>query len=404
MEAHRPKPFDLLIRNGHVIDTAQDIDGVMDVGIRAGRIEAVAPNLDTTACPDIREANGTYVCPGLIDLHGHWYEGGLYGINAEIGLNHGVTTAVDAGTTGFANFPEFRKTTIRTSRASILAFVHVSFLGLQAPFAEELLDLKYARPVETALVIDEHRDVAVGVKVRLGSMTANHGNKALDLALEAAREARVPLMAHVSAGADECYVLKQLSPGDILTHCFHGRGNGMIADTPEGFIPELKIARDRGVIFDIGHGCGSFAWETAQRAFEHHFWPDTISTDLHRYSADEPWSLTMPLTMSKFLCLGMNLKAVIAKATIAPAKVLSREPAIGSLRTGSVADVFQFRIRNGQFSFTDTHQKTRNGDKLIEPILTVRAGIPYRPGDIPVALRSLYPCDGVVFGAARLPS
>src|ERR1700704_1637330 len=121
-------PFDLLIRNGHVIDPAQDLDSTADVGIRDGRIQSVGVALDAAGCKDVRDATGTYVCPGLVDLHGHWYEGGLYGINAEIGLNHGVTTAVDAGTTGFANFPEFRRTTIQTSRVRILAFVHVSFM------------------------------------------------------------------------------------------------------------------------------------------------------------------------------------------------------------------------------------------------------------------------------------
>ena len=126
-------------------------------------------------------------------------------------------------------------------------------------------------------------------------------------------------MTHISAGADERYVLDHLRPGDIVTHCFHGRRNGMIADTAEGFIPQLRLARERGVIFDIGHGCGSFSWETARRAFEHHFWPDTISTDLHRYSVDAPWSLTLPQVMSKFMCLGMSLAEVIAKTTSAPA-------------------------------------------------------------------------------------
>ena len=205
-------PFDLLIRNGHIIDPAQNINGIADVGIREGRIQAIGPALDATGCKDIRDASGTYVCPGLVDLHGHWYEGGLYGINAEIGLNHGVTTAVDAGTSGFANFPEFRRTAIETSRARILAFVHVSFMGLHGPFAEELIDLRYARPTETAIVAAGNRDVAVGVKVRLGAMTASHGNDALDLTLEAAREAEMPVMAHVSAGADEHYVLDHLRP------------------------------------------------------------------------------------------------------------------------------------------------------------------------------------------------
>jgi dihydroorotase len=311
---------------------------------------------------------------------------------------------VDAGTAGFANFPDFHRTAIQTNRARIFAFVHISFLGLQAPFSEELLDLRNARPVETAMVVGQYPDVAVGVKVRLGSMTANHGNQALDLALEAAREAKVPLMTHISSGADEYYVLNRLRPGDILTHCFHGRDNHMVADTPEGFIPELKIARDRGVIFDVGHGAGSFSWQTARRAFEYHFWPDTISTDLHRYSVTEPWSVTLPQVMSKFLALGMPLADVITKTTIAPAKALGRDREIGSLRPGTVADLFQFRIRNGSYTFTDTHLNPYRGERLIEPLLTVRAGTPYRPGDISVTMRQLYPCDQMVFDKVRSSS
>jgi dihydroorotase len=250
------------------------------------------------------------------------------------------------------------------------------------------------------MVVAGNRDVAVGVKVRLGAMTADHGNQALDLALEAARETDVPVMAHVSAGADERYVLDHLRPGDILTHCFHGRQNRMVADTAEGFIPELKLARERGVIFDIGHGCGSFAWKTAERAFEYHFWPDTISTDLHRYSVDHPWRVTMPQVMSKFLCLGMALKDVIAKSTIAPANVLGRGHELGSLRPGSVADLLQFRLREGSFTFIDIHRIERLGDRLIEPLLTVRDGIAYEPGSVRVSLRPVYPCDGVVFDNA----
>ena len=401
VEPHPIEPFDLLIRNGRVIDPAQELDTIADVGIRDGLVAALASGLDPVGCPDIREADGTYVCPGLVDLHGHWYEGGLYGIDAEIGLKHGVTTAVDAGTAGFANFPEFRRTAIASSRARILAFVHVSFLGLHAPFAEELLELRYARPVETAIVIERHRDVAVGVKLRIGAMTGSHGNQALQMALEAAEQARAPLMVHVSAGADERFVLEHLRPGDILTHCFHGRSNGMVGGAAEGFIPQVRMARERGVIFDIGHGCGSFSWETAQRGFEHHFWPDTISTDLHRYSVDHPWCVTLPNVMSKFLCLGMSLNDVILKATASPARVLNREREIGSLRPGSVADLFQFRVCEGAFSFTDTHGRVREGDRLIEPLLTVRGGKAYRPEEIEVGLREVYPCDRAVFDAGR---
>ena len=395
----QPTPaFDLLLRNGRVIDPAQGLDGTADIGIRGGRVAAVGKELDPRGCPDVRDASGTCICPGLVDLHGHWYEGGLYGIDPEIGLNHGVTTAVDAGSTGFGNFAEFRRTAIAASRVRLLAFVHVSCLGLHAPFAEELLDLRYARPLETGMVVEENPDVAVGVKVRIGAMTGSHGERAFDLAREAAEGSRSTLMVHISTGANERYILDRLRPGDVLTHCFHGRGNGLFPPGALQPIPEVERARGRGVVFDIGHGCGSFSWDTARRAFERHFWPDTISTDLHRYSVDGPWSVTLPNVMSKFLALGLPLTDVIAKTTLAPARVLNRPDSIGLLRPGAPADVFQFRLREGSFTFRDADNQPRSGDRLIEPVLTIRAGVPYKPGEVQARLRPRYPCDEVVFG------
>ncbi len=392
------QPFDLLIRNGHVIDPAAGLSARADVGVRNGRIAAVGPDLPAAGCPEVHDAEGGYVSPGWIDLHGHWYEACLFGINAEIGLNHGVTTAVDAGTAGFANFPNFHSTAILTNRARILAFVHVSCMGLHTPFTGELLNLDYARPEETAMVIDAYRDAAVGVKVRIGDMTGGRGNQALDLALAAANAAKAPLMTHIGAGADEPYILNHLRPGDILTHCFHGNRNGMLSDDPAvGLIPSVIRARERGVIFDVGHGCGSFSWDSAKRCFEHHFWPDAISTDLHRYSVNEPWSVTMPQVMSKFLSLGMSIEDVVEKTTSGPARILGRLDSIGSLAPGSEADIVVFGLREGEFEFTDVKLKVNRGDRMIEPQIVVKAGKALRAGEIACELRPLYPCDQVVF-------
>jgi dihydroorotase len=375
------------------MDPSQQLDGVYDVGIAQQRVQKIAPNLSTDGCPDVYDAIGMYVCPGLIDLHGHWYEGGLYGVHAGLCLNHGVTTAVDAGSTGFANFCEFRRTTMERSPVNLLGFVHISFLGLQAPFLEELLDLRYARPAETAETILQNREHAVGVKIRIGSMTAAHGVEALEMALQAANEARVPLMVHISKGADEKEILRRLRPGDILTHCFHGRENGLVAREGNGFIPLVGEARARGVLFDVGHGCGSFAWETAQKAFEYHFYPDTLSTDLHRYCAAEPLWVSLPDVMSKFLSLGMTLQDVILKTTLAPAKALHRETDIGTLRPGANADLFAFELAEGEFEFKDTHMRVRKGSRLIKPRLAVRNGVMYTPGAVRVQLRELYEFD-----------
>lgn len=389
-------PFDLLLSGGHLIDPSQELDAKADVGIKDGRILQVGPNLDGRNCPDIRKVEGKFVCPGLIDLHGHWYEGNLYGVDPLLCLNHGVTTAVDAGSTGYTNFPEFRRTVLNDCLTDVLAFIHISFMGLHAPYAEELLDLGYARPVETAALIEKHRDRAVGVKVRIGTMTGNHGLAALDKALAAASEANVPLMVHISNGAPEREILRRLRPGDVLTHCFHGRGNGMLEN---GIVPEVRDARKRGVIFDVGHGCGSFSWDSAKRAFENDFYPDTISTDLHRYCATAPLCITLPEVMSKMLCLGMTLYEAIFKTTAAPAKVLGREQEIGTLTVGAQADVLVFDVESGNFPFTDTHLKVRYGNKRIVPELVVKRGRPQLPGSITVRMRDLYDSDLAVFQA-----
>jgi len=389
-------PFDLLIKGGRVIDPSQSLNAVLDVGIGDGRIAQIAKNLDATGCPDVRDFSGMYVCPGLIDLHGHWYEGGLYGVDPLLCMNHGVTTAVDAGSTGYANFPEFRRTVLDRSLTDVFAFIHISFLGLHAPFAEELLDLRYARPAETAAVIEKHRDRALGVKIRIGSMTANHGIAALAKALEAARDAGVPLMVHVSRGAEEKEILRLLRAGDILTHCFHGNGNRMI---DEMLLPEVREARERGVFFDVGHGCGSFSWETARKAFELHFYPDTLSTDLHRYSALEPLNVTLPQVMSKMLCLGMSLEDTVLKTTAIPARALGKDHLIGTLRPGSLADLLVFDFQTGDFEFTDTHLNVRRGSKRIVPILVTKRGEAYMPGSFDVHFRDLYLSDEDVFRA-----
>jgi dihydroorotase len=390
--------FDLLFKGGHVIDPSQDLDGPCDVGVTQGKIAAIGKELSTSGCLEVRDARGSYLSPGLVDLHGHWYEGDLYGIDPLICLNHGVTTAVDAGSTGYANFPAFRKQTIDKCPVNLFAFVHISFMGLLAPFAEELLDLSYARPIETALTIERNRDRALGVKIRIGSMTGTHGMEALELALTAAREARVPLMVHVSKGAEEAEILDRLRPGDILTHCFHGRGNRLFEHNDgKTNTRTVLAARDRGIVFDIGHGCGSFSWETAQRAYEHHFYPDTISTDLHRWGAGEPFAVTMPSVMSKFLCLGMSLQEIILKTTFAPARVLGLEREIGSLRVGFRADLLQFDLVAGEFKFQDTHFRTRVGSHHIVPRTVVKDGVVHEPGSVPVQLREMFESDLDVF-------
>jgi dihydroorotase len=389
--------FDLLFKGGHVIDPGQGIDAILDVGITQGRISAIGKDLPAADCLQVKDARGSYLCPGLVDLHGHWYEGDLYGIDPRICLDHGVTTAVDAGSTGYANFPAFRRETIDKCPINLFAFVHISFMGLLAPFAEELLNLSYARPIETALTIERNRDRALGVKIRIGSMTGGHGMEALGQALLAATEARVPLMVHVSKGAEELQILGRLRAGDIVTHCFHGRGNRLFEHEGKMTTRSVLDARERGIIFDVGHGCGSFSWNTAQRAYEHDFYPDTLSTDLHRWAVEDPFKVSLPSVMSKFLCLGMSLEDVILKTTYAPAKVLGREQEIGSLRVGSRADLLQFDLVAGEFKFQDTHFETRVGSAHIVPRTVVKDGAIHNPGSVAINLREMFASDLDVF-------
>ena len=384
----------VVLRGGHVIDSSQGINQIMDVVIDGDRIEGVDANWAANREADEIDVRGKFVCPGLVDLHGHWYQGSAFGIDPDFCLNHGVTTAVDAGTTGFTNFGEFRRNQIAGARIQILAFLNISALGIPTPLNGELEDLRLARPKETADILAQNGDVLLGVKIRQGLMCGQNRAKALDFAIEAAQSAGVPLMVHIGSGATTAAILSRLRLGDIVTHCFQGRGDRIVADSD--MCREAMAARERGVVFDVGHGCGSFSWDVAKRAFEHYFYPDTISTDLHRYSIDR-WAVSLPTVMSKFLHLGMTLEEVIQKTTFRPAQVIGRAGELGTLKAGTVADIFVFDVQQGEFFFEDTHLRVEKADRLIRPSLVMKAGQVISPTASSPKLRPLLDCDRAVF-------
>jgi dihydroorotase len=387
-------PYSLVLRNGHVICPSQNLNRVTDVAVQDGRVAAIgdglAPGLDE------KDLRNKYVCPGLIDLHGHWWEGSSWGIDPDICLNHGVTTAVDAGTTGFISFPAFRRMQVSAATVRVLAFVNISAIGIPTTLVGELEDIRFARPLETSRVIEANRDLCVGVKIREGTMAGRHGTEAMDKALEAANSTGLRVMVHITKGADTRQILARLRPGDIVTHCFQGRGDGILSSDHHRLLPEVVDARKRGVQFDVGHGAGAFSWDVARRAFEYFFYPDTISTDLHRFSIAR-WAFDMPSVMSKFLHMGMPLEDVILKSTWAPAKAIGYGDRLVTLKPGAAADVFVFEMEEGSFALEDTHLRTELASRRIRPFLTVKAGRVIEPGSYPVRLRELEECDRDVF-------
>lgn len=354
-------PFDLVLQKGRVIDPSQGIDRVTDVAFADGKVAAIGDGLDAAGA-DLRDVSGLIVTPGLIDLHTHVYWGGTsLGVDAEdYARQSAVTTSVDTGSAGPGNFPGFRKHVIEPSAVRILAYLHVSFAGIYA-FSNRIMvgeshDMRLMAAQDAVEVADANRDVVVGIKVRIGRhASGDSGIAPLDIALQVSDELGMPMMVHIDEPPPSYEaVVDRLRSGDVLTHCFRPFPNAPI--TGKGKIkPEVIAARERGVLFDIGHGMGSFSWKTARAMLDQGFAPDTISSDVHALCIDGP-AFDQVTTLSKFLHLGMPLVDVIATSTINAAKALGR-PELGTLKPGSPGDASVLSIRNGAFPLEDS----RNG-------------------------------------------
>ncbi|MBV9114049.1 MAG: amidohydrolase/deacetylase family metallohydrolase [Hyphomicrobiales bacterium] len=374
----------LILRGGRVIDPSQKIDAVMDVAFADGKVTAVGANLQGNADTDIRDVSGHIVTPGLIDLHTHVYWGGTsLGIDAEeFCRTSGVTTAVDTGSAGPGNFHGFRKHVIEPSQVRILAYLHVSFAGIYA-FSNTIMvgeseEIRLMAPLEAVEVADKNRDIVVGIKVRVGRhASGTQGANALDIALQVAEEAGMPLMAHIDHPPPSYeHVISRLRPGDVLTHAFRPFPNSPA--TAQGTVKqEVSAARKRGVLFDIGHGKGSFAFKTARAMLANGFEPDTISSDVHTLCINGP-AFDQVTTLSKFLCLGMPLDRVIAASTVNAAMALKR-PELGSLKAGSVGDATVLSIKEGKFDYVDVTGEHMTGDRRILSQAVVIAGKWWHP-------------------------
>jgi dihydroorotase len=370
------KMADLVLRGGRVIDPVSGRDETNDIAFGEGKVAAVGHDLPGG---EVVDARGLLVVPGLIDLHTHVYWGGTsLGVDAaEVARRSGTTTFVDAGSAGPGNFHGFRRHVIEPSPLRIIPFLNVSFPGIFAFSASvmvgECADLRLLDPRECVRVIGSNRDLIAGVKVRVGRNAGGASGAApLDIALEVAEETGLAVMAHLdNPPPSRLEVLSRLRRGDILTHCFRPfpnapvQGDGQIRE-------EVLEARRRGVIFDIGHGGGSFGFRTAEAMLAAGFLPDAISSDVHTLSVNGP-AFDQLVTMSKFLCLGMELVDVIRASTAAPAAALGRSD-IGRLEIGAVGDATVLELAEGDFDYRDVLGEVRSGRRRLEAKGLVVAG------------------------------
>jgi dihydroorotase len=369
---------DILIRGGEVIDPSQQLRGVRDVAVRDGVILSIAEKLSDVEALHTIDARGQYVVPGLIDLHVHVYPGHM-----PLGLEPdplcpagGVTTLLDAGSAGSWNFDGFRRDVVDRAQTQILALVNLCCTGLISSRLGELRDRRYADPKGVIQTLHNHSEIAVGVKIRAGAHIIGSGEQGwanFRDAVVAARESETWLMVHIGESPMSIpEMLEHLKPGDCITHCFKG-GSTRIVDENDTLYSAVTEASQRGVIFDVGHGFGSFQWQTVEAAIRQGFEPTTISTDLHKKNLHGP-VYDMPTTMSKFLMLGVPLERVIEMSTTRPAAVLNRQDQLGTLREGTIADIAVLEKLDGRFIFTDSYKQTRIGNELLVASSTVRRG------------------------------
>jgi dihydroorotase len=387
--------YDLLLAGGTLLDPAQAVRAATNVAFAGGRVAALGAHLSGADATETIDCAGRIVAPGMIDLHVHVFWGGShYGIEPDPNcVAKGVTTAVDAGSAGADTFPGFRKYVIDVSATRLFARLNISSQGMLTREIGELDDLRYANVPKAIAMIEQHRDVILGVKVRLtrdSIVSRASGIRPLHLAREAADAVRLPIMVHPQeAWCDSLDdILAVMRDGDILTHCFHGLSHGIL-DSAGKVRRSVHEAMARGIIFDVGHGRGSFSWQVAEAALRQGVLPQTISSDLHAYNVDGP-VYDLATTVSKFLHLGCSVEDALHKVTATPARVLGMSEQIGTLRVGAWGDAVVFQLRDGEFEFQDSHGETRTGRQRLVPMTVVRAGKVYReprgaPGGRPSA-------------------
>ena len=381
--------YDLLIQGGEVVDPGAGLRGLLDVGIAGGKIVEVGPALPPQEARATLAATGRYVTPGLVDLHAHLFvnSSDMGELTDRFCNAGGVTTVCDAGSAGSANFAGLRFVVERAVRTRARAFVNLSAIGIAGTARSgELAHFPYADPEGCARTIAENRDLAIGVKLRYGpGIVWEYTTEPVKLARRAADMAGVPMMVHITdTPLPLPEILACMKPGDIVTHCFHGRRHGIMGPEKALVLKEVVEAQRHGIVFDCAHGRGGhFSFPLIEKALDQGFLPDTISTDLTFTTATggPVWDLTT--TMTKLLHFGVGLDEVVRRATAVPARILGLDGVVGTLRPGANADVAILELVDGDFELRDTDgNRVRAKQRLVAQTTLKDGRVLYRrPAD-----------------------
>jgi dihydroorotase len=367
--------YDLLISGGTVIDPSCNRKGKFDIGVKDGRIAEISPHIVPGKSRNIVSAADKLVTPGLIDLHVHVYEGVTEsGVNADkYCIARGVTTAVDAGSAGYPSIAGLQKYVIRPSATRLYALLDIGALGTLVGVKHAMENLEWVNPELTAKAANANKPQVIGIKVRLSKDVAGTNDvEGLRRARLAAESCGLPLMVHIGdTNSPLRPILESLRPGDIITHCYTTRPHGIVENGR--VLPEVLAARERGILFDVGHGTFHFGFDLTEKCLQQGFLPDSISTDLAGRSANGP-TFDLTTTISKFLLLGLTLEKAIELATIKPARAFNFGLELGTLKTSAPADITILDLREGTFEFVDADGIKRKATRQLFSTAAIRDG------------------------------